>query len=777
MEKNILSEVNRIKEIMGVKIISEAAPPPGNFLTKLLGEIIDSNWGGAIDIDKVIKKLSPDLAQNEVDNIISKLLSKQFTDVALQEIDLNKLFKQILRQSDASTKKLINQVTIDLIKNEYFTLHDSLKNIPSQIRSLNTFLRDGNKETYDKLLKLLYDQKNIILNSKNLDQNIKNIIIEAYGLDKLPLPSKFLVYTNKNKNLLRDSIRKETLRPGNKFGSFQLNNNEKNLLKDFVDNKITFDALDDDLQDKVIFFLRDNNIKIDGKDKKIINEYFKNLLLSKNYIKNGKVDEVRFYRDVYNLTQEGMSTSEALNNLIGESDSKLLYRYVDEFIGSFGELEDLARNAPKQTKWSGFKNWFENYEAKLFNYIKYFRETSTPSLKVMFGEDKFIADVEEKLNSTLSKIAKKITDGKGDTTYGDWDTIFNLLVTLNTSPQKRGAAKLWLDNNLINNKNFTNNEDLAVFMKTSDYKFLLESVEKTFDEIFSEYIKRVLTSFARLTLIFNPKLYTKGHRTEIFSDLFKSWSNLLIWADPMGVNDMRQLYALMGTKGVFFDKAIKYVGVQLFLIPYAKAIVSEIMIFSDIRNARQTLDVLKTACDKNLIEKAECEKVNEYIVQIEQRPTETEIANELRDWIPVVGSTNIDDFAKFVINWYEQAAYKVGPGQATEDVFKNWQKTVLPQIETIDTESKKFLEELGVKYNLKFDTEENTLRSLTKLTEIIQNSDKIDASPKGFNAWAVLNGYTVSTPYDTETGIGKAYKNNDTTKTPVEFEFRDGTFK
>jgi hypothetical protein len=54
---------------------------------------------------------------------------------------------------------------------------------------------------------------------------------------------------------------------------------------------------------------------------------------------------------------------------------------------------------------------------------------------------------------------------------------------------------------------------------------------------------------------------------------------------------------------------------------------------------------------------------------------------------------------------------------------------------------------------------------------------RIKDSIDGFQSWSDLNGYTIITPYDTETGIGTAYKNDDTNKTPIEFEFKDGTFK
>jgi polyhydroxyalkanoate synthesis regulator phasin len=129
-----------------------------------------------------------------------------------------------------------------------------------------------------------------------------------------------------------------------------------------------------------------------------------------------------------------------------------------------------------------------------------------------------------------------------------------------------------------------------------------------------------------------------------------------------------------------------------------------------------------------------------------------------------MAGTYIDEIGKISKKLLDKI---VTGGETAEEDVKN-------ALSDLINDNRKALEDAGWDFNK---TQKENMERIRQIAGERENNKKsIGATPSGFKSWADVNGYTVTTPYDSNTGVGTAYKNDDTNKTIVNFRYKNNTF-
>jgi len=179
-------EIDRIREIMGLKIISESISSP-------IGGILDNIFrkfliGNDENLKKIIKdSISSVRSYDEVSEILNQITkgTKTISDLEKEFPGLN--FKNILKDvlSQSNYKKYLDK-TIEIIGENNPELSQSLKNAQDEISIDFKALAKSEPDLHDEIVNGLITTKNTLDEFFADDPELSELIKVKIGLDKIP---------------------------------------------------------------------------------------------------------------------------------------------------------------------------------------------------------------------------------------------------------------------------------------------------------------------------------------------------------------------------------------------------------------------------------------------------------------------------------------------------------------------------------------------------------------------------------------------------------------
>ena len=377
------------------------------------------------------------------------------------------------------------------------------------------------------------------------------------------------------------------------------------------------------------------------------------------------------------------------------------------------------------------------------------------------------AVIEQNIEDILSIMARNIDEGRN--VQQDFRVLIDYVISLRkstTENMKETFRKYLTDNKIV------------TYNKEEWDRFLTENpnYNKIFDDAASDYQKEFFRGIGeQIGAMFGRVIEGEGR---IVSGIKRNLWNIA-YQDFRTPKELMYVYARRGPKGVIMGKIASFIIIHQVLFPLIATAIASISGSIKIQSMNAEIKKIKDelCIKKKVLSDEDCNNLQEIPVDYYNRFLDTMVSysdvsvlfGETPEWNNLLFFTHIDEIFRFVV----LDVYKTQTG-TQEGVTKDF------WLNKFNEKSKELEEWQSLGYDSTKSTEENVRFMVAKATEKSKREEitkRIADSSDGFQAWADLNKYTITTPYNTETGIGKAYKNDDTTKTPEEFEFKNGTFE
>jgi hypothetical protein len=191
MEKKVIEEISRVREIMGLKLITERTFGPPKFLDELFQELAekartgDSALAGRFDdFLEGLKKTGKDVGDLNDYAFGAKNAGRDITDDLGDQLDdVYKFVDELVTDSGNGTiwKTYLTDALKNSSDNVFKSIGDQLDTAKNTLKNMKGY----DDEAHDAAVDALEYMKKLINNS-TLDENLKPIIRSRYGLDDIP---------------------------------------------------------------------------------------------------------------------------------------------------------------------------------------------------------------------------------------------------------------------------------------------------------------------------------------------------------------------------------------------------------------------------------------------------------------------------------------------------------------------------------------------------------------------------------------------------------------
>ena len=374
--------------------------------------------------------------------------------------------------------------------------------------------------------------------------------------------------------------------------------------------------------------------------------------------------------------------------------------------------------------------------------------------------------IKQNIEDILSIIARNIEEGKN--VQQDFRVLIDYVISLRKSSKdnmKEAFRKYLTDNKVVT----YSKEEWERFLKENPH------YNKIFDDAASDYQKEFVRGIGeQFGAMFGRVIEDTGI---IMSGVKRNLWNIA-YQDYRTPKELMYAYARRGPKDVIMGKIASFIIIHQVLFPLIAAAIASVIGSEKIQSMNSEInEIRKKLCiEKQVLSKEDCDKLKEIPVDLFNRFFDTMVSysdvsvllGKTPEWNNLLFFTHIDEIYRFVVLdvFYTETGTQKG---VTKDFWLN----------KFNEKSKELEEWQSLGYDSTKSTEENVNIMVAKATEKQKREDmikRIADSPNGFQAWADLNRYTITTPYDPKGGIGVAHKKDDTTKTPINFEW-DNEYK
>ena len=466
--------------------------------------------------------------------------------------------------------------------------------------------------------------------------------------------------------------------------------------------------------------------------------------------------------------QTGYTTQQILEDMWSEYPdinvylASLLYRKVDD---SIKVLPEMVQRAKKPNYWVELYN---DYEA---GFMKFLRQS------FIDGNFKKSQTIVEELEKELDTISYKLVGEKGvrGKISGNLETLVNKLAAMKLS--SRQEVERVFKKYLIDNKIVKSTGEGDEFVNSPRIKQLLADKSLSIQKSLWFPVASKWKAWAEVLNLINPYAYWK---TFIFKDPgllstgARRFGNAVLWKDPQGWEEVQRSYLRSGVAGKVIDKTLGLILVNFGIIPILGGLFDTAMENEDVKDNVKTYNMLKNLCKEDGLPPEMCTEINN--MQTEYM-TEQDLDDYIwkrmpvgvdKGWGNLLAGTYVDDIITSA--WSLGKRLSTGGETAEEDFINSFSDLI--------NKNRKALEDIG--WDFSKTPKQNADAILLIANERTENKKKVSETTEGFKAWTALNGYTIKTPYDQKAGIGIAYKNDDKTQTPINFEWdfeKNNTFK
>lgn len=605
MEKKIINEVNRVREIMGLPLISEAPTITIPFLDNLLLRakqlIRPSGVIAPLDtasnellalIKKSVKTSFTSFGPDQIDDIVERIVRGEKN---IPGMDYASLAKNLVSQSDEMVRAFD-----DYVKNSA----KELSKISAEIKDYTTKLPQllvNKPELYDEAVNELIKIRNAIL-ALDIDETLKTTYLNRYGLMEV-MTRKAQQETVNRQNIIVESLNDiyQTLKPQRLGGSeyrfsgsgLNLTQAEYDLLKKIVlgeENWFTTTIIPDTLRKELINALE----KSEG-TASLSDEYYKGVLLKLGYIKNlqdtieFKYGSQKFLLDVYNMSEKlKINVAQTLKNFIkNEDEISLILNSVQSQVKTLGPLFSKAvgsspvkNNSLKLFLTSGAIGKIQNLiKLKLRRPYEFFRV-----IQEMTGSKSVAEEASEEIEKNLKIIAANNLSETYQNTTPQWETVFNQLARINQGISDMNQKTREIFDKLISEDSaFKNDPALkTMLLKDPSIEKLIKSVSELGTERAWDAAAIRIIAYLKLVPIFGPgglvlTIIKNGKVTlkEAFVDLPTQWlarvGRTALLADPISQSEYRLFMSYAGTKGIWVDKLLHLIAISGLVVPFIEA--------------------------------------------------------------------------------------------------------------------------------------------------------------------------------------------------------------
>jgi len=796
-ENMLLSEVNRIREIMGLELISEDSAPSSNFLKKFLGTIVEPllrTRQGNETLKKVLRATNSKISTTTINDIIVAIRANNLDNPLLENIDITRLYKQILK--DLPTNDAIEQVRAsvrNIFKTEFPKFDELASKVESSLDVLTPFNAKKNAKAYNELLDEFKKLKNQIESDNGISQEFKTLIIDSYGLNSLPKSAKEAVHIDENiiglqklfSNLyarISDITNERIANAPKKYkiGDIELDETQYKQLGEYSTGLKSINELPKSLQIKIITIIKS--------DDKFAEEYLK------NYLKTIGKTQDEFIKDIFSQAKAKNTTwREILDREMNDFDYSIL---DDRLKISFTNMEGIYKLAFEESdavygKWrTKIRNVLQGFVPPALNSIDYLiYYFKTAGIEIQQGEKQMLKEFESILNDEMSKMAQESIAGVP--IAGRLSKIRNIYSQLNQSTWGTQKAEAWFKTNLAKDGIFAGDKNYDIFVNSPEYEQLLKALKEGMEESTLACLSAIITPYLRLIggsswINLFENLFKKefkmagGSALGIFGNIVGGMVNTVIYAKPHTAAQMRVVDTLAGRYGKVFDKFVQIYLFTYLAVPYIRGYFERMTINEKLVSYRNNFTQIKTQfCSPgHVIDEQFCNEIDHNLQTLENTPSWDDISAELRSQTKLTSPwTLIPDFLEF----YNEYTYETTEGAGTEQAIRNfissWQQRVDSELANVN---KELQNNYGIDTSLPIEQQQTQLFNAIKRREEEAKrqleSNKIDKSKKGFQNWASKNGYTVISDFN-EDGIGSAYKNDDATETQIDFQWKNNTFQ
>jgi hypothetical protein len=183
MKKSILVEVNRMKEIMGLRLLMESSLP-------FFDEFIEKLAKNAEDGDMVARNLFSDIFQDDAAIVIDDLVqNKRNVDTIFNDKDLlgdfmERAFKSTDKIDGMTAKNIFYDTLENSLDDAQSQLGKDLKDIGEKINNLSRY--ESEPDLYNQAIDALEEMKKQINDVFSNDAEIQKIVNSSAGLDNIP---------------------------------------------------------------------------------------------------------------------------------------------------------------------------------------------------------------------------------------------------------------------------------------------------------------------------------------------------------------------------------------------------------------------------------------------------------------------------------------------------------------------------------------------------------------------------------------------------------------
>ena len=211
MKKEILSEINRVREIMGLQIISEDSIP-SSLTQKLLKTLFNVDAIKNIDprtlrdlVTKSISKGGGEVAGSLIQDILMAIRNSDWSNSILDEIPFDILFKELLKTANTQVRQEMKTSIRQSLKEIFPEIDELATKSETVLKYLTPTFAGQNADLYNEALTQLRSLKKT-LEGLNIDKEYKKLLIDAYKLNDLPLNADTADNVILNKNILKEKI-------------------------------------------------------------------------------------------------------------------------------------------------------------------------------------------------------------------------------------------------------------------------------------------------------------------------------------------------------------------------------------------------------------------------------------------------------------------------------------------------------------------------------------------------------------------------------------------
>ena len=205
MKKSILVEVNRMKEIMGLRLLMESSLPFVNDFIEKLAKNADEG-------DTVARNLFSDIFQDDAAIVIDDLVQNNrnvdtvFNDKDLLGDFMERAFKSTDKIDGMTAKNIFYDTLENSLDDAQSQLGKDLKDIGEKINDLSKY--ESEPDLYNKAIDALEEMKKQINDVFSNDAEIQKIVNSSAGLDDIPAKKVIDDVTDETTQEVKDIIKK-----------------------------------------------------------------------------------------------------------------------------------------------------------------------------------------------------------------------------------------------------------------------------------------------------------------------------------------------------------------------------------------------------------------------------------------------------------------------------------------------------------------------------------------------------------------------------------------